>query len=892
MAEPFDSMRHRARCSHRFTCSPVSDQRAARATSEDHRRMTPPNESTAGSAPNTSTQKRGGAAAHGAAAAGSAEVAPWWRSGVIGWTLDLFSSVKFGIWLLVLLFIYSSVGSAGIVYLDFDAGTWNIFNPENWAHDQIRQWRGLEMTEFEWFHWWPFDLMMILIAINIAVTTVRRIPFKPVNYGVWMIHTGILILIVGSFIYFGTKVEGDTPVARRRVVASYEEVAADGTKTMREVDFLASPGVRAVSGEGDDAVAFEVTTIDPDWELLTGDDKGKRAYSVTVAVTRGEKRYMRQLLVGYPQLTEDLIFTDDPQQPMKRSVKETGKPIFDETMAMRLDYEPQGHFYLRNELVKSWALYVRKPGEGAWVERPIEGLPLYNDYIGDRELVFQQPGDTLLPLDPLDVAVPATDPADPFPDVEFRVNGYLRYAEERSMFMEGPPTGPLNPYALLSVASDRGQREDYDLLARDPDRSVADGGVLRFATISDEAQFAQFMRQPSVVIRIPAKGIEIREEIRDVAAANPDAPFVEIKGTEEDGKAAYAYRVMNVRDNVPIGSASVSVAILEVRTPKGLFRRWVFSDPSLTRDVVQPDASDAHGAPKMQDDSIETLYEPGNGLALVMLVHGPGEERLRLISAIGPETSVFEVKEREAISLPAGITVGVKEFIPRAVLETRPIVVPREQRERDLMEMLSKALVSAPGSDARWIPFTRWVFEGPEYVLRRSPYSPRLLRLADGREVEVLFSRQRLPLRTDVALDEFVLTSHQGGFTGAMGTIRDYTSRVRFRDGGASGAWTEPVEVSVNAPIEHDGLWYFQAQWDPPEAAANERTRPSAGLNYTVLGVGNRNGVYTQLLGCVIAVAGMIYAFYVKPVIKRRRQEEVLAGLPRGDRRGSKEVTA
>ena len=34
--------------------------------------------------------------------------------------LDLFSSVKLGIWLLVLLFIYSSIGSAGIVYLDDD----------------------------------------------------------------------------------------------------------------------------------------------------------------------------------------------------------------------------------------------------------------------------------------------------------------------------------------------------------------------------------------------------------------------------------------------------------------------------------------------------------------------------------------------------------------------------------------------------------------------------------------------------------------------------------------------------------------------------------------------------------------------------------------------------
>jgi hypothetical protein len=147
----------------------------------------------------------------------------------------------------------------------------------------------------------------------------------------------------------------------------------------------------------------------------------------------------------------------------------------------------------------------------------------------------------------------------------------------------------------------------------------------------------------------------------------------------------------------------------------------------------------------------------------------------------------------------------------------------------------------------------------------------------------LLFSRQRLPLGTDIALEEFILTSHVGGFTGAMSTIRDYTSAVRFRDPGSS--WSEPTTVSVNDPIEHDGLWYFQAQWDPPDTSSDEGIRPSAGLNYTVLGVGNRNGVYIQLLGCVIAVAGMIYAFYVKPVIKRRRQEEVLAGLARNGRK-------
>jgi hypothetical protein len=179
------------------------------------------------------------------------------------------------------------------------------------------------------------------------------------------------------------------------------------------------------------------------------------------------------------------------------------------------------------------------------------------------------------------------------------------------------------------------------------------------------------------------------------------------------------------------------------------------------------------------------------------------------------------------------------------------------------------------------MPFTRWVFDSERDALRRAPYEPRTVRLADGREVELLFSRQRLPLGTDVALDEFVLTSHMGGFTGEQGSIRDYKSRLRFRDGGEAGAWGETVDVSVNSPVTHDGLWYFQAQWDPPDSRPREGEVASAGLNYTVLGVGNREGVYTQLLGCCIAVAGMIYAFYVKPMIKRRRQAEVRASLGR-----------
>jgi hypothetical protein len=813
-------------------------------------------------------------------ASNASNTAPWWRRGLAGWTLDLFSNVKLGIWLMVILFIYSSIGSAGIVYPDFDAGTWNIFNPENWAHDQMRQWRNLEMTEFEWFHWWPFDLMMILISINIVVTTLRRIPFKPVNYGVWGIHAGIIVLVIGSFIYFGLKVEGDTPVARRKVVAEFDAAQADGSTKRERVEFVASPGQRVEVGEGAQRVMFEVRGVDPSWELLTGDDKGKRTYSVTVAVERDGKRYMRQLLAGYPQLTEDLILTDDQAQPMKRAVKEIGKPIFDEGLAMNLEFDPQEWFYLRNDLAKSWALYVRPKGSTTWTERPIHGLPLYNDYIGNRDDVYQTGGDDMLPLDPIDIAVGAVAADDPFKDVTFRVNGYLRYAIPRSRVADGGAGAPLNPMAMVEVSSDRGQRAAYRLVALDPQMSKADEGLLRFVHLENEQQLARYTRQPAISVRIPAKNIEVREIIREVAAVNPNAPFVEIKGSEIDGKAAYAYRVVNVQDNIPISGGNVAIAILEVRTPKGLFRRWVFDNPALTRDVTEADASDAHGGPKLKDDSIDITFDPGNGLALVLLAHGPEEGRLRLVSAVGAEPVVTELKPREVAPIGGGVTVRVEEMYARGVFETKPLVVPKSQRQRDAMETFAQVLVAVPGAKSEWMPFTRWVFDTEREALRRAPFEPRTVRLADGREVEMLFSRQRLPLKADVALDEFVLSSHIGGFTGAQGSIRDYKSRLRFRDDG--GAWSDTVDVSVNNPAEHEGLWFFQAQWDPPDSRPREGEVMSAGLNYTVLGVGNREGVYIQLLGCCIAVAGMIYAFYVKPVIKRRRQAEVFAKLGKG----------
>ena len=795
--------------------------------------------------------------------------------------LDLFSSVKFGIVLLAILFVYMAVGSAGLLYPIHP----NLLHPDAWVHAQIRQWRPFEMTEFEWFHWWPFDVLVILICANIAVTTVRRIPFRPVNYGVWMIHTGILILSVGSFIYFGTKVEGDTPVLRRLVVASLADGDASGEFVETAVlsngaapspgsgrsVFSAVPSNRATLATPRGTYGLEVVDVDPEWELLSGEDQGERAYSVSVMVESptGE-RFIRQVIAGHPEYTEDLVFTQDPEQPMKRSVKIDGNPIVDESLRLELGYQSQEWFYLKHDIAKNWALYVRRPGEREWTERPIDGLPLYNDYIADRSWVFQSEGAAAMPIDPIDLEVPAASEADPAPSTTFEISGYLRYALERSRILAGGPQDPFNPTAFLSITSDRGERSEYRLQALDPEGRRADGGLLAFRSVDSEAAFADILTEPMLRFEIPSLGFVEDAPIRSVLLAQEDLGFTDL------GETGYAYRVAAVQDEIPLSSGVASIAILEIRTPDAkIVRRWVFDDPRLTRDVGPDMAGPSHGGPALIEDSIDVQYRPGTGMALLTLVVGPEPERLRLVNTIGTEKpEALDIGVGRGVEVPGGLTVLLDRYMPRARIESKPFIVPPNQRDRDAGTHFAMIRVAAPGGEPQWLRFHQYAFEGPEDYLRRFRFEPQRMRLADGSEVEVLFSRKRMKLPAEIALEEFILTAHVGGFTGESGSIRNWTSLIRFE---TEDGWTEPQRVSVNDPVAYGGYSYFQAQWDPPDPARGEGDRMSRGLNYTVLGVGNRHGIYTQLAGCTISVFGMIYAFYVKPVIRRRHLERAAA---------------
>ena len=87
-----------------------------------------------------------------------------------------------------------------------------LFAPfvEQYASTTIRRLPAFEMTELEFYAWWPMRAMLLLFTVNLIVATIRRIEFKFVNVGVLTVHTGIVMIAVGSVYYQMFKQEGDT----------------------------------------------------------------------------------------------------------------------------------------------------------------------------------------------------------------------------------------------------------------------------------------------------------------------------------------------------------------------------------------------------------------------------------------------------------------------------------------------------------------------------------------------------------------------------------------------------------------------------------------------------------------------------------------------------------
>lgn len=776
------------------------------------------------------------------------------------WLLDLFSNVRFGVFLMVVLFVYCALGSAGILYPAMVDGRLTL------RHEFIRQWRMFEMTEYEWFNT-PFFVGLVgAMCLSMAIVTVRRIRFNTVNLGVWMIHAGIIGLALSSVWYFATKVEGDTPVFRWRILA---EVPGRPPVSMAA---LAGNGMQIDAPDG--AYTFRVAMMQPDWPIISPGFEGKTAYALTISCATPRGMFERQLLDGYPQFTQDLIVTAEGRKRVKTMPEFEGRVLFDEQVTLSLVPDPQEAFWVKDSAVMS----VREVAgdtrrAGAWFERSLAKLPRYNDYASKST-------DAFVPTElmgrwratPLSFEVPPADDRDPLTGVKVRVTGHLRYAQMQTQFMPGGDA--FNPVANVTLAIDGQAGQPMQLVAADPAARSALAGLVELRTVSgmDEVRDLSSREAQRLVVTVAATGESIElnlDELNAQSDAGTPADFTEI------GASGYAVRFRQVLDHRP-QSPDIG-AVIDIRTPDRVFARWVPIEAGKAQDFVVPEGG---GTPKSGDPSPEITAVFDAGIPPITLVAGPGEVGLRAIGRLVDLADGLQLHSGASVKIQDRLTLTVDRYLPDARMESRPVIVPPERRNKNIEESRAATLVRVEIDDGKsvqteWLPFDRYLLDDPSQQSLVSGEQPARFTLADGRTFDIAVGRRRMELPSPVVLRDFELVTHVGGFSGNAASVRDWRSHVAFE---TPEGFTQERTVAVNQPKPFGGYWYFQSFWDAPNAQ-----RGTPGLSFTGLGVGNRNGVQAQLITATVSVVGMIYAFYFKPIIKRRRAERVRAAVERGE---------
>ena len=107
-------------------------------------------------------------------------------------------SVIFGVALLALIAAYIAIGS-GVA--------------------SVRE--HFEMDELAFFNAWPFKVLIVLLIATLVTVTLQRIPFTPPRWGVWMVHTGIVMLVGGAAYYYGNKIEGSALMLPGRTTVGF-----------------------------------------------------------------------------------------------------------------------------------------------------------------------------------------------------------------------------------------------------------------------------------------------------------------------------------------------------------------------------------------------------------------------------------------------------------------------------------------------------------------------------------------------------------------------------------------------------------------------------------------------------------------------------------------------
>ncbi len=708
----------------------------------------------------------------------------------------------------------------------------------------------LEMTELQFYSWWPLVVVLMLFVTNMVVATFRRIEFNFKNLGVLTVHSGIILIALGSLFYARFKQEGDTILfasQNANTLGSPQVAFYSREKVVLYIAQTQAEGGRPRPGSVAGHPAWEQRQLRRlprynDYNLFAGIPEGARSLWSTTGADRAWK--------------------DHPGLPLSQKVSPGASGLVDPDIQFRIvgyaSYATAGEDLIEQPLDPG------APIPAGFHANPLRFIELFSR--------LEDEGDSHAGHDHGPDSDHEHDPDSPI----------FRYSLS--------PTSPVNRISANSAFGVEYTEGMDERRWRDLSTPVPPG--------TQQALIIEIPRQggayraalpivPGVKRVISDTGYSVR--VKEVL---PEPPFPIITPGYE-------------------GATSV-VAIVEIEAPEGedkpaeTYDRWVYHRfPEIAQDLLAG-VDPASGRPARRDADLGIRVSLVDASMLQVYIDGrpDGSARaiirqpggaVRIIDPIAPGERIENIVDK--------IDLRLADRWDHARRFERPIPVPMEDRRNDRVGTHDEALmgveVSLDSGWSRvvWLPFTR-------YMHIPGLGTERDVTLPDGRTVRIAFGRLQYPLpdfRLRLVDFEMIAYDHRGA-------PRDYQSIVRVEPNSNNAGFEAYEHVTkLNSPLRAPFHWSEERSW-----GANALLRLTSGLNprqfklsqsgwdqggwtesqklvdqglldrpranFTILGVGNNPGIHIIALGSFFMAVGIPWAFYVKPWLLRREKARLKAG--------------
>lgn len=206
-------------------------------------------------------------------------------------------------------------------------------------------------------------------------------------------------------------------------------------------------------------------------------------------------------------------------------------------------------------------------------------------------------------------------------------------------------------------------------------------------------------------------------------------------------------------------------------------------------------------------------------------------------------------------------------------MESHVTPVPREKQSKDVGESGAKQVVMVHVSCGKWsqdvpVPCDLYAAPDPMVLEPMIPWAMGVVQIPGASAaLQLQLGYTCRPMPVALLLKNFEMVPYTGGLASSSTMFRDFRSTLEMTD---VDGHTETQTTSLNSPIYYDhGNWiFFQAGYDPDGQSST-------------IGVGNRPGVTVMLTGCIMIVLGLLYAFYVKPIVIQRMKSAAIAKASR-----------